>query len=98
MKELQSYQDIFSAKLKKCKSKKDYKRLCKEMILQLEVIDEVDENQFQVFSSLIGADNYIKGQALAIKMYILDKEGIPYDIVSCNDYLGDGLNFGDEEE
>lgn len=98
MKELQSYQDIFSAKLKKCKSKKDYKRLCKEMILQYKVIDEVDENQFRVFSSLIGADNYIKGQALAIKMYILDKEGIPYDVVSCTDYLGEGLNFTDDDE
>ena len=79
--EYQSYCEIFSAKLKKCKSKKDYKRLCKEMIIQFDAIDQVDENKWQVFSTMIGEDNYLKGQAIAIKMYIMEKQGIPYSLI-----------------
>ena len=73
--------------MKKCKSKKDYKRLCKEMIFQYEVIDKVDENQWKIFSSLIGSENYYKGIALAIKMYLLEQEGIDFDIISYTQYF-----------
>ena len=82
--EYQSYHDIFSKKLKKCKSKKDYKRLCKDMIFQFDAIDHVDENKYKIFSSLIGQDNYVKGQMLAVKMYFLDQQGIPYDVLSMS--------------
>ena len=77
-----SYQDIFSEKFKNCKSKKDYKKLCKSMIQQFEVIDRVDENQWKIFSSMIGSDTYAEGLALAIKMYILELQGISTDIIS----------------
>ena len=85
--EYQSYQDIFSQKLKKCKSKKDYKKLCKEMIHQFEVIDQVEQNQSLIFSSLIGTENYTKGMAMAIKMYLLEQQGIPCEILSIEDIL-----------
>lgn len=85
--EYQSYRDIFSTKLKGCKSKKDYKKLCKEMIVQFGVIDKVDANQCQIISSMIGSDNYTKAMALAIKMYILERQGIPYDFLSVEDYF-----------
>lgn len=85
--EYQSYQDLFSNKLKKCKSKKDYKKLCKEMIHQFEVIDQVEQNQSLIFSSLIGTENYTKGMAMAIKMYLLEQQGIPCEILSIEDIL-----------
>ena len=86
-----SYQEIFSEKLEKCKSKKDYKKLCKSMIRQFAVIDGVDENQRKIFSSLIGTDAYDDGMALAIKMYILELQGISTDIVSVCDNPFDHL-------
>ena len=85
--EYQSYQDLFSKKLKKCRSKKDYKRLCKEMIRQFSAIDQVEQNQCKIFSSLIGSENYIKGMALAIKMYVLEQQGIPCDVISVEEIL-----------
>ena len=85
--EYQTYHDIFAKKLKKCKSKKDYKRLCKEMIIQYDVIDKIDENQCRIFSTMIGSDNYLKGLAMAIKMYILQKQGQDFDIVSFEQYF-----------
>lgn len=81
-----SYHDIFSAKLKECKSKKDYKKLCKEMIRQYELIDQIDENQCKIFSSMLGTDAYIKGVALAIKLCILERQGIAVDVVAVCDH------------
>lgn len=78
----ESYFETFSRKYKKCKSKKDYKKLCREMIYLFDAIDCIDNNQWKIFSSLIGEDEYVKGVALAIKMYILEKQGISCDIVS----------------
>lgn len=87
--EYESYQTIFYDKLKKCKSKKDYKRLCKEMIKQFEVIDDVEANQYRIFSSMIGSENYLKGMALAIKMYMLQRQGVYMDIIDLSeDYDG----------
>lgn len=85
--EYQSYHDIFSDKLKSCKSKKDYKRLCKEMISQLGVIDKVDANQGRILSSMIGPENYTKAMALAIKMYLLERKGIPCEYISIEEEL-----------
>ena len=79
--EYKSYQEIYATKLNKCKSKKDYKKLCKEMISQFGVIDKVAENQWKIFSSMIGSDTYLEGVALAIKMYILEMQGISMDFV-----------------
>ena len=85
--EMTSYYDIFSKKFKKCKSKKDYRKLCKFMLHQFSIIDSVDEKQFELFSQLIGTDTYFKVVALSIKMYMLEKQGIPYDIVSVEELL-----------
>ena len=84
-----SFEETFSAKLKKCKSKKDYKKLCKEMVFQFGVIDKVDTNQWKIFSHLIGEDNYCRGVSLAIKMYILESQGIECDIISYEDIFND---------
>lgn len=78
----QTYYEIFAEKFSKCESKKDYKKLCKMMLKQFDVIDRVDANQWRIFSSLIGSDMYSYGIAMAIKMYILEQQGIPVDIVS----------------
>ena len=77
-----SYQELFSKKLKHCKSKKDYKILCKEMIYQYGVIDKVDANQAIILTSLLGEESYMQVITTSIKMYILDSKGIPYDLVS----------------
>lgn len=86
----ESYYETFSRKYRKCKSKKDYKKLCREMINLYGVIDQVDENQWKIFSSVMGEEKYIEGLALAIKMYILEQQGISCDIVS---YTHDFGNF-----
>ena len=78
----ESYYETFSRKYRKCKSKKDYKKLCREMINLYGVIDQVDENQRKIFSSVLGEEKYVEGLALAIKMYILEQQGISCDIVS----------------
>lgn len=78
----QSYYEIFSDQIAQCKSKKDYKKLCRLMLKQFEVIDKVDANQWRVFSSLVGSDLYSYGIALAIKMYILEQRGVPVDILT----------------
>lgn len=85
----ETYHETFSRKYRKCKSKKDYKKLCREMINLYDVIDQVDENQWKIFSSVMGEEKYIEGLALAVKLYILEKQGISCDIVS---YTG---NFND---
>lgn len=77
-----SYYNTYSRKLKKCKSKKDYKRLCKLMLSQLAVIDSVDENMWKIFASTIGEDAYSEALALAIRMSMLERSGIPCDILS----------------
>ena len=78
----QSYYEIFSDQIAQCKSKKDYKKLCRLMLKKFEVIDKVDANQWRVFSSLVGSDLYSYGIALAIKMYILEQRGVPVDILT----------------
>lgn len=81
----ESYKELFSKKLKHCKSKKDYKRLCREMISQLEVIDGVDENLWKIFSNTIGEDVYSEALMLAVKMYMLERQGIPCRVVPQED-------------
>lgn len=87
-----SYYNIFAKKYMACKSKKDYRKLCKFMLKQFDVIDGVDEKQWQLFSSLIGTDTYIKILSLSLKMYMLEQQGIPYDIVSVEQEL-EGLDL-----
>ena len=88
----ESYYETFSRKYRKCKSKKDYKKLCREMINLYGVIDQVDENQWKIFSSVLGEEKYVEGLALAIKMYILEQQGISCDIVSsCSICLSKSL-------
>lgn len=70
-----SYTDMFTKKLENCEKKKDYKKLCKEMITQFEVIDKIDITQFKLFSSIMGAENYIKVVTLAAKIYLLQEQG-----------------------
>ena len=79
MEQYKSYSDMFSKKLETCDKKKDYKKLCKEMIAQFEVIDKIDYNQFKIFSSIIGSDNYTKVLTLAVKLYLLEEQG--YDLI-----------------
>lgn len=81
-KQAESYYDIFVEKFAKCKSKKDYKKLCKMMLKQLDVIDKVDANQWKIFSSLVGSDLYSYGIAMAIKMFIMEQQGVPVDVVT----------------
>jgi len=85
--ELQSYYSIFEDKYKKCKSKKDYRKLCKFMLRQFKVIDGVDEKKWQLFSSLIGTEAYIKILSLSVKLYLLDQQGIRYDVITCEDLI-----------
>lgn len=73
----ESYNELFTRKLKKCTSKKDYKRLCKEMIRQLTLIDKIDENLWKIFASTVGEDVYPKALAMAIQMYVLEQQGFP---------------------
>ena len=81
-KQAETYYDIFAEKFHQCESKKDYKKLCKMMLKQLDVIDKVDANQWKIFSSLVGSDIYSYGIAMAIKMFIMEQQGIPVDIVA----------------
>lgn len=81
-----SYKEIFEKKLKDCKSKKDYKKLCKQMLLQFDTIDHIDQNQWRLFSEILGEDLYSQIIALSIKMYILEQQGIPCDILSIENY------------
>lgn len=85
MSEYYRYQEIYRSRYKKCKSKKDYKKLCKDMLLQLDVIDRIDENQFKIISQMVGEEGCYEILALAIKMYVLDKQGIPYEMISVED-------------
>ena len=63
-------------------SVREFQKLCREMINLYGVIDQVDENQWKIFSSVMGEEKYVEGLALAIKMYILEQQGISCDIVS----------------
>ena len=77
----ESYYETFSRKYKKCKSKKDYKKLCREMVHLFDAIDHIDANQWKIFSSVIGEEEYLEGLALSIKMYILEQQGLPCDVI-----------------
>jgi len=89
----ETYHDIYSKRLKKCKSKKDYKKLCKDMVFHYGVIDKIDENQWKIFSSVIGEDVYLQGIALAIKMYILESQGLSCDVISYEGDWGEHSHF-----
>ena len=80
-----SYKDIFTEKYKECDSKKDYKHLCKEMLYQFEVIDRIDENQWKLLSSIIGEEAYSRVLALAMKMYLLERQGISCDLLTIEE-------------
>ena len=80
--EYQSYYDTFSRKYKKCKSKKEYKKLCREMINLYDAIDHIDANQWKIFTSVMSEEEYLEGIALAIKMYILEQQGMSCDVIS----------------
>ena len=82
-----TYYDIYFSKYKKCKSKKEYKKLCREMIAQFDAIDKISNNQWRILSSIVGEDAYSQALALAIKMYILEQQGISCDIISCSEHL-----------
>lgn len=84
-----SYREIYEKKLKKCKSKKDYKRLCKQMLFQFDAIDGVDENQWRILSQIMGEDACAQVLALAIKMYTLEQQGISCDLLSIEDFRYD---------
>ena len=74
--------DYYLHDYKQCKSKKDYKKCCKSMLRQFEVIDGVDEQEWKLFSTLIGDDAYFQGKSLALRMYMLECQGISSDIIS----------------
>lgn len=78
----ESYNEMFTRKYRKCHSKKDYKKLCKEMIRQLTLIDKIDENLWKIFASTCGEDVYPKALAAAIQMYLLEQQGISCDILT----------------
>lgn len=80
-----AYYDLFTDKLKHCKTKKEYKKLCKEMLRQFDAIDKIEHNQWKIFSSTIGSDAYLKAVALSVKMYILEQRGISCDILTIED-------------
>ena len=84
-----TYKGIFSKKFKKCRSRKDYKKLCKEMINQFDVIDHVDENQCRIFTSMVGEEAYLEAIALSIKMFILEEQGYSTNILTYEEDLGD---------
>lgn len=77
-----TYKGIFSKKFKKCKSRKDYKKLCREMISQFDVIDHVDDNQYKIFTSMIGEEAYLGAIALSLKMLLLEEQGYSTDIIT----------------
>lgn len=84
--ETSSYKEIFTKKYDKCKSKKDYKKLCKQMIYQMGAIDKIDENQWRLLSEILGEDTYAQILALSVKMYALEQQGISCNILSIEDY------------
>lgn len=76
--------ELYDLKLSRCKSKKDYKRLCKKMIKHMEVTDGISEYTWGIMAKLIGEDNYAKVQALAISAYIAKARGYDVDIDSLD--------------
>jgi len=80
-----TYKDIFTEKYKDCDSKKDYRKLCKEMLVQFDAIDKIDANQWKILSSIIGEDAYSRVIAMAIKMYILEQQGIDCDVLTIEE-------------
>lgn len=82
-----SYYDTFSSKMKKCKSKKDYKKLCKSMLYQFDAIDHIDANLWKVFSSTVGEDIYVGALSAAVEMYILEKRGVRCEVLSIEQDL-----------
>lgn len=84
-----SYFDVFNKQYKKCKTRKDYKKLCKLMLGQFSMIDVVDRNKWKVFSSIMGEDACAHSIALAIKLSILEQQGINCDILTIENNMDD---------
>lgn len=85
MDNFQTYYDLYCKRYKKCKSKKDYKKLCKDMILHMDILDKLEVNHHRIFGSMLGEDTYMEGLALAIKMYMLEEQGINCDIIAYSE-------------
>lgn len=84
-----NFYEMFEHAYNKCKSKKDYKKLCKKMLKQFDVIDGVTNAQTKILTHMLGEDKYLSIVALSIKIYLLELQGIPYDIVSIERSLED---------
>lgn len=84
-----NFYEMFEHAYKKCKSKKDYKKLCKKMLKQFDVVDGVTDAQTRILTHMLGEDKYLSIIALSIKLYLLELQGIPYDIVSIERNLED---------
>ena len=88
----ESYNEMFTQKYKKCQSKKDYKKLCKEMIRQLTLIDKIDANLLRIFAATMGEDVYPKALAMAIQMYLIEQQGISCDLLTYENHTPDIFN------
>lgn len=73
----------FRRKYKSCKSKKDYKHLCKELLALCDAIDKIDENRWKIFAPMIGEEKYLQGLTLSVKMYLLEQNGVSCDVIHC---------------
>jgi hypothetical protein len=52
------------------------------MINLYDAIDHIDANQWKIFTSVMSEEEYLEGIALAIKMYILEQQGMSCDVIS----------------
>lgn len=59
------------------------------MLKQFDVVDGVTNTQTKILTHMLGEDKYLSIIALSIKLYLLELQGIPYDIVTIERGLED---------
>lgn len=79
----------FKKSMGNCKSKKDYKKLCKKMLNQIEAMDCTSDYMRTILSEIIGEDNYYNLLSVALQAYVAKSKG--YDIhletIHLDDYI-----------
>lgn len=70
-----SLKEQYQRQFKSCESKKDYKRLCKKMIKQMDAIDFISTTLWDMLSEIIGDDNCSKLVSVAMQAYIARSKG-----------------------
>lgn len=83
----------FEKYLKACRTKKDYKRVAKKMLKQIDAMECINFYVKEILFDIIGEDNYVELMSVAMQAYIAHNKGLEVHIakVELDEFTDDLL-------